>query len=149
MSKVEWVDIELDADVGSEEGDRLAPAAAGARFRLDDLAAQLGYKPGAAGDDDALGLAQMLVERVADSLDWAEAPWTISRIDGDCARGMMGPGAIAPESWAALVESFQNVCEFYGNHSTRSVVGETIEQARQNWFRMEPVAEKRGAVPRR
>lgn len=148
MNSVEWVDIELDADVGSEEGDRLAPAAAGARFRLEELAAHLGYKPGVAGDDDALGLAQMLVERVAESLDWAEAPWTLSRIDGSSARGIMGPGAIAPESWAALVESFQNVCEFYGNHSMRSVVGTTIEQARQNWFCVEPAKEKRGAAPR-
>lgn len=134
MGRIEWIDIELDADVGVEEAERLAPAAAAARFRLDDLASHLGYKPGAAGDDDALGLAQMLIERVGENLKWEEAPWVLSRIEGSTARGIMGPGAVSGESWDALVERFTEVCELYGNHSARSVVGQTIEQARVDWF---------------
>ena len=132
--KIKWVQVELDADVLVEGEELACPAAAAARFEACALALDLGWKEGQACDDDALGLALMLIERVADALRWREDPLVSWRVEGQSALARMSPGRVDEESWDQLVQAFAGVCAFYGNPHAKSAVGISSRRASREWF---------------
>lgn len=131
-SLIKWIDIGIDASV--HDGESAIPAAAGARFEAASLSEQLGYAPGEAADEDVLAMAQWLIERVNEQLQWEDEPWFEVRAKGLSVSALMGPGTVDEASWNSVLDRFVAVCALYGNHGARSEIGQRVERAMLSWF---------------
>lgn len=100
-----------------------------ALFQAGELGAQMGYKPGAFTQDDCLGAAQMMAERVAESLEWAEAPSVTSRLErgGSLVKAVVNPGCVGDEDWDAFTQAFAKMCAFYGAQTVHLARGVSLE----------------------
>lgn len=144
---IKWIDVGVDADV--HDGEMTRPAAAAARFEVSGLAREMGYEPSEVEDEDALAMGRKILERLNDSVRWADEPWIVVRRYGDCVRALTGPGTVDLASWEEVVEAFAQTCARHGHHGARAEVGMGIESAMTGWFSSTPPPEprRRGAPP--
>lgn len=120
----------VECGIREEEEGEQAEMAGMALFAGESLSAQMGYKPGVAGVDDYLGIAQMMAERLAEALNWDTPPMVDTRLerDGLLIRAVVNPGFIANEAWESFVEAFQEICAFYENSEPVFAKGYTLTE---------------------
>lgn len=132
---IKWIDVGIDAEV--HDGDTPRLGAAAVRFDAKKLATEMGYDLDLFKVEDALAIAQLIAERVNCLVSWADEPWVVTRLSGDSALAITGPGTIDMDAWNYLVSQFEEVCQLYGNKSVRSEIGQTVESAMVDWFHAE------------
>lgn len=114
----------------TEDDEQFVDASGLAVFGANGLGEQMGYKPGSFTEDDCLGVAQMMAERLAEALEWAELPSANARLDreGGLITAVVNPGSIGEEAWGAFKQSFIEMCAFYGGESVFIAEGRSLQE---------------------
>lgn len=113
----------------TEDDEQFTEGSGLAVFGANSLGEQMGYKPGSFSSDDCLGAAQMMAERVAESLEWAEPPSVIARMErgGALVKAVVNPGCVGEEDWEAFTASFAKMCVFYGAKTVHLAQGVSLD----------------------
>lgn len=114
----------------TQDDEQFLEASGLAVFGSESLGLQMGYRPGSFTEDDCLGAAQMMAERVAEALPWAEPPMATARMErgGALIKAVVNPGHVGDEDWTAFSEAFAKICALYGAETVYLAPGSSLEQ---------------------